>query len=518
MKTNLTALLALLLAGLGSAWAAEHVWENFDELPLGSVANQPGWAGFMVARTAQVSNVQAHSPDNSLRFAWNTNSPNATAATHTNLNVRLGGMTGQVVRADFHLFIQSTNTPFMMALVPLNGASLVFQNPDGAGQIGFEPYHPTRIPLIVNRFVPVTMLYHAGRNQYALEYDGERVVDWSNAERPTAATQYTHALFLRSGDTLSSQGDMFVDNVRIETYPYEVWAWWRCTWADNLRVSEQLGQFKPAWRTVLATAVSPAHDPVWDGRHDFRNEGATRNLVSSPASNAVATPVATNWTLEAVVRLSEDRSQTLFEWGRDLGFNSTEALIGLRYQAGLGLGFELRDAQQSTTDYQEQVTVRLELDERWHHVAMVKSGTNLLTYIDYQMVASTPLNAFSRGGYTFGTQTRAVIGRALNNAAHVAETTAVDEVRFSSRSLEPYDFLQPARPWIVRMAHDPGDNTWSMLFKGILGRTYRIETSPVLGPGENWTVESDDYEVDSTYSPFWSNTSTTKRFVRIIRK
>jgi hypothetical protein len=68
------------------------------------------------------------------------------------------------------------------------------------------------------------------------------------------------------------------------------------------------------------------------------------------------------------------------------------------------------------------------------------------------------------------------------------------------------------------MAHDPGDNTWSMLFKGILGRTYRIETSPVLGPGENWTVESDDYEVDSTYSPFWSNTSTTKRFVRIIRK
>ncbi len=516
MKKTLTAILALLLAGVGSALAAEHVWENFDGMPLGPVASQTNWAGFLAARTAQVSNVRAHSPSNSLSFPWNTNSPNATAASHTNLLVRLGDLTGSVMRVDFHLYIQNTNTPFTVALVPSSGSSLNFINQGGVGRIGFDPYNATPVPLVPYGFVPVTMLYHAGRNQYALEYDGTRVVDWAAAERATSATQFNMAIFLRADDTLASQGEMHVDNVRVETYPYDVWAWWRFNGENPL--PEQLGQFAPVWNTILSSPAEAASDPVWDGWHEFHNEGAVQYVVTGSASNTTATPVTTNWTLETVVRIFEDRNQALFYWGRDSGFNSTEAMIGLRYLAGSGLEFELRDAQQSTTDYHSQVTVPFEPDGRWHHVALVKSGTDLLTYIDYQAVAATPLNAFARGGYTFGTHTRAVIGRSLNNANQAPDTTAFDEIRFSNRSLEPYDHLQPARPVVVRMEHDPGDDTWSMLFKGILGRTYRIETSPAIGPGENWTVVYDDYEVDSTYSPFWDNTSTSNRFVRIFRK
>jgi hypothetical protein len=157
-------------------------------------------------------------------------------------------------------------------------------------------------------------------------------------------------------------------------------------------------------------------------------------------------------------------------------------------------------------------------DGRWRHIALVKSGTTLLLYLDYQMVATAPLGSYAAGDYSFGAGTEATFGRTLNNANQAPDTTAFDDIRFSSRGQEPYDFLQPARPLIVRMDHDPGDNTWNMYFKGIHGRRYRIESSPVLGPGENWTVVEDDYEVDTTYSYFWNNTSTSNRFVRIHRK
>ena len=141
----------------------------------------------------------------------------------------------------------------------------------------------------------------------------------------------------------------------------------------------------------------------------------------------------------------------------------------------------------------------------------------MLLYVDYQLVATAALNSFARGGYAFGAGTLAAIGRTLNNGSHLSEETVIDEIRFSSRSLEPYDFIQPARPLIVQMEYET-DNTWNVVFKGILGRSYRIESSPVLGPGENWTVDDDDYVVDSVYSYFWSNALTPRRYVRIIRK
>ncbi len=516
MKTTITLIMTLLLAGLGSALAAEHVWENFDQMPLGSVASQTNWTGFFAARTAQVSNAQAHSPSNSLRFPWNTNSPNATAATHTNLKVRLGGLTGNVMRVDFRLFIPSTNTPFAVALIPSSGNSLNFIHQGGVGRIGFDPYHATPVPLVPNGFVEVTMLYHAGRNQYALEYFGERVVDWAAAERATAATQFISAVFLRADDTLASQGNMYVDNLRVETYPYDVWAWWRFNGENPM--PEQLGQFAPVWNTVLSSPAEAASDPIWDGWNEFHNEGAVQYVLTGSASNTVATPTTATWTLETVVRIAEDHTQTLFHWGRDLGYTSTQAMIELRYEATSGLRVLLRDGQQTTSEHFSQVTTPYAADGRWHHVALVKSGTDLLTYVDYQMVAATPLNAFARGNYMFGAGTHAAIGRTLNNANQARATTAMDEIRFSSRSLEPYDHLQPARPVVVRMDHDPGDNTWNMYFKGIHGRRYRIETSPVLGPGENWTVEEDDYLVNTTFSYFWAPASASKRFVQIIRK
>lgn len=516
MKTTITLMITLLMiTGLGTARAAEHVWENFDEMPLGSVASQPHWTGFMAARTAQVSNAQSHSPSNSLRFPWNTNSPNATAAGRANLNVRLGDLTGQVVRVDFQLFIPNTNTPFSVALIPSSGQSLNFINQGGVGRIGFDPYNATPIPLIPNGFIPVTMLYHAGRNQYALEYFGARVVDWSNAERPTAATQFNSLLFLRIGDTLASTGNMYVDNLRVETYPYDVWAWWRFNWENPL--PEQLGQFSLVWNTMLASPTPAASHPVWDGWHEFHNEGAIQYVQTARASNTAATASAANWTLEAVVRIAEDHTQTLFHWGRDLGYTSTEAMIELRYEANNGIRALLRDGQQATSDHFSQVTAPFPADGRWHHIALVKSGTDLLTYVDYQMVDATPLNAFARGNYMFGAGTEAGIGRTLNNAHQALATTAMDEIRFSSRALEPYSFLQPARPVILRMRQNPDENTWNMLFKGILGRTYRIESSPALGPGEDWTLVEDDYEVDSTFSYFWHYTTTPTRFIRIIR-
>jgi hypothetical protein len=342
MKATMATITTLLLAGLGSALAAEHVWENFDDIPLGPVASQPGWTGFFAARTAQVSNARAHSPSNSLHFPWNTNSPNATAATHTNLKVRLGGVTGQVVRLDFHLYVQNTNTPFTVALNPSSGASLVFANQGGVGRIGFDPYNATPVPLVPYGFVPVTMLYHAGRNEYALEYFGARVVDWAPAERATAATQFMNAIFLRADDTLASQGEMHVDNVRVETYPYDVWAWWRFNGENPL--PEQLGQFALVWNTILSSPAEAASDPIWDGWNEFHNEGAVQYVVTGSASNTTATPSTANWTLEAVVRISEDRTQTLFHWGRNIGYTSTEAMIELDYVAGGSLRALLRDA------------------------------------------------------------------------------------------------------------------------------------------------------------------------------
>ena len=506
-----------------AASAAELLWANFDASPTGSVAALPGWtrAAWLGGITARVDNVNySHSPSNILELPWNAT---ASSAVFTNFNSTYSTNEHPVIRCSAKLVTLNTNAYFQLGLRnSASGARLTFEGTNGYGTFGTETHDSVHFPLVNDRFVDVTFFYNRSNNHYRIDYDYTNRLAWSTNNAPSSVvhTQFNQFVVSRPGGTASTTGSFLVDDVSVETFPPHVWAWWRCTSISTRPFVEQLGTFPPARRASVANAAGPgATDPVWDGRGDAHNEGASRQLVATATNCAVAIPASTNWTVEAVFRMSAaTQNVCILDWGRGNGSTATGAWINVAYNTNGYINLNLRDTQQADVSFTSLALRNFVPNGRWQHVAVVKSNANVALHVDYQLVTNRTLVAVSDGSYGFGTDSRATVGISLGGANPCDASTLIDEVRISGKALVPAEFLQPGQPMIVDIDNSPTNAAWQLTMKGILGKSYRLDASPSIGPGATWQYATGlvaSYTFNYVDVP---STVPRTNFVRLVRE
>lgn len=522
MKTT-RLFLCLALAVCSAAPAAELLWQDFDSAPTGSVAALPGWsrASWLGGLTGRVFNVDAsHPPFNTLELVWNVI---GSSAVFTNFNSAFNPANEHpVIRCSAKLHCSNTNAFFQLGLRDSKTGNLLsFQSTNGYGCFGFIHRDKFFAPLVPDRFVDVTFFYNRSNNQYRCDFDFTNRLAWTtNDEGLATVTQFTQFVSTRLNDTVPTSGPLLIDDVSVETFPPYVWAWWRCSLEPGARFVEQLGSFKPAFRAGVANAEVPgSSDPVWDGAGDVHNAGALRQLQAGPAEAALPLPATTNWTFETAFRMSPAAADTtFFDWSTNLGHNATSAWIQIGYSTNGYIYANLRDSQQGDVTYVNLGLRYFFPNGRWQHLAVVKSNANLTLYVDYQFVTNRVLTSPADGSYAFSTAARATLGIALNSGNPVLADTSLDEIRFSGKALAPAEFLQPGQPLIVDIVDHPTNATWKLTLKGILGKSYRVETSPALDPDAARQFATNlvaDYTFNYIYVP---GTAPKTNFVRVVRE
>ena len=521
MKTT-RLFLCLTLALVSPVFAAEHLWTDFDASPTGSVANLPGWtrASWLGGITARVDNINySHSPSNILELPWNAT---ASSAVFTNFNSTYTTNEHPVIRCSAKLATLNTNAYFQLGLRnSSSGARLTFEGTNGYGTFGTETHDVVFVPLVNDRFIDVTFFYNRSNNHYRLDYDYTNRLAWSSNNAPSSVvhTQFNQFVVARPGGTASTTGSFLVDDVSVETFPPHVWAWWRCTSISTRHFVEQLGTFPPTRRASVANAAAGgATDPVWDGQGDAHNEGASRQLVANATNCAVAIPASTNWTVEAVFRIAAATQHVAFlDWGRGNGSTATGAWINVAFNTNGYVNLNLRDSQQADATFTSLALRDFVPNGRWQHVAVVKSNANLALHVDYQFVTNRILTAPADGSYAFGVDSRAAVGISLGGANPCDADSLIDEVRISGKALVPAEFLQPGQPLIVDIDNSATNAPWQLTMKGILGKSYRVETSPSIGPDADWQYATNrvaDYTFNYIDIPA---TVPKTNFVRILR-
>ncbi len=505
-----------------TAPAAELLWANFDASPTGSVAALPGWtrAAWLGGITGRVANVNAsHSPSNILVLP--RNNVGSSSAVFTNFSSTYTTNEHPVIRCSAKL-VAPSNIFFQIGLRnSTSGAFLAFQPTNNFGGFGFLAHDWILFPLVHDRFVDVTFFYNRSNNHYRCDYNYTNQIPWiTNSESGATVTQFNQFVFARFNAPTNPSEELFLDDVTVETFPPHVWAWWRCTSISTRPFVEQLGTFPPARRASVANAAGPgATDPVWDGRGDAHNEGASRQLVATATNCAVAIPASTNWTVEAVFRMSAaTQNVCILDWGRGNGSTATGAWINVAYNTNGYINLNLRDAQQADVSFTSLALRNFVPNGRWQHVAVVKSNANLALHVDYQLVTNRTLVASSVGSYGFGTDSRATVGISLGGANPCDASTLIDEVRISGKALVPAEFLQPGQPMIVDIDNSPTNAEWQLTMKGILGKSYRLDTSPSIGPGATWQYATGlvaSYTFNYVDVP---STVPRTNFVRLVRE
>ena len=514
-----------LLGAIGSvAPAAELLWQNFDSVPTGSVAALPGWtrAAWLGGITGRVADVNySYSPSNILELDWNST---ASSAVFTNFHSTYNPTNEHpVIRCSAKLFTGNTNAYFQFGLRnSCSGARLTFEGTNGFGTFGTETHDVVFVPLVNDRFVDVTFFYNRSNNYYRLDYDYTNRLAWSTNNAPSSVvhTQFNQFVVARPGGTAATTGSVLIDDVSVETFPPHVWAWWRCTSISTRHFVEQLGTFSPTRRASVANAAGGgATDPVWDGQGDAHNDGASRQLVANGTNCAVAIPASTNWTVESVFRIAAaTQNVAILDWGRGNGSTATGAWINASYNTNGYVNLNLRDAQQGDTTSVNIALRYFTPNGRWQHLAVVKSNANLALYVDYQFVTNRTLIAPATGAYAFGTDSRAAIGISLGGANPCDADSLIDEVRISGQALVPAEFLQPGQPMIVDIDNSPTNAEWQLTMKGILGKSYRLETSPSIGANANWQYATGlvaSYTFNYVDVP---STVPRSNFVRLVRE
>ncbi len=512
----------LMLISFSAAPAGELLWANFDAAPTGSVANLPGWtrAAWLGGITGRVDNVNAYqSPSNILVLT--RNNAGSSSAVFTNFQSTYNPANEHpVVRCSAKL-VTPSNIFFQIGLRnSASGAFLSFQPTNNFGGFGFLAHDWIIFPLVHDQFVDVTFFYNRSNNHYRCDYNYTNQIPWiTNSEGGATVTQFNQFVFARFNTPTNPSSELFLDDISVETFPPHVWAWWRCTSISTRHFVEQLGTFPPTRRASVANAAAAgATDPVWDGQGDAHNEGASRQLVANATNCAVAIPASTNWTVESVFRISAATQNVAFlDWGRGNGSTATGAWINASFNTNGYVNLNLRDAQQADATFVNLALRDFVPNGRWQHVAVVKSNANLVLYVDYQFVTNRILTAPADGSYAFGTDSRAAVGISLGGANPCDADSLIDEVRISGKALVPAEFLQPGQPLIVDIDNSATNAPWQLTMKGILGKSYRVETSPSIGPDAHWQYATNrvaDYTFNYIDIPA---TVPKTNFVRILR-
>lgn len=124
---------------------------------------------------------------------------------------------------------------------------------------------------------------------------------------------------------------------------------------------------------------------------------------------------------------------------------------------------------------------------KWHHLAFVKNGANLLQYVDYQVNGSHNWPGWEHAVTDLG---QFIIGSTIM-APHNCFDGCIDEVRFSDVALAPADFIHVVRglPPIMHRIDRP-TNEVGLLFSSDTTSVYVVESAPPGPTRGPWSHEA----------------------------
>lgn len=494
--------------------AGELLRETFDDAEAGSITNLPHWTELYTAPT--ISTARPYSSPHALELRPVTT--DRTGAIASNFLARYP--TNQptehpVIRVSAKFFLPHTNVHLQFGLRDSQSQSFFyFVITNGLAKLRS---HDTGVTLPTGAYFNVIFHLNRSNTQARLDINNTNLINWGDYTSGVNGARFNQLVIFREPHPSQDQQSVFVDDIRVDTFLPHILAWWRLD--DALTpFADQLGAFHSPTQPSPGILVAPnnhPYDPLHDGANDLTNEAVIRKPISANLACARTTPVFSNWTLESIFRHDPAQTaNTLFDWGTSIGSNSERSFISFSHRSIYQLCANLRDAHQTTTDKDWlPFLAAYTPDARWHHAAMVKDGTNLYTYLDYQLISVTNLSSAASGGYIFDTNSVARIGQTLNNGNTSIEQDFFDQVRFSRVALTPRQFLQPARPLILASPHSALDPEWQLTVKTIQGRKYQIETTGVLAnifwaPYYNFTATGPLSSIDVSIT-------SARRFIRI---
>jgi hypothetical protein len=445
MRVSLGFLLFSLIfvqAGQAAYW---H--EAFDGFPTVAITNQVGWeslGGAVDAGAARVSDGLSYSGARSLYLAPVGLTINRRLAVYTNFTYaytvgqdRLLRISAQVYRENLNQYLTlqvGTNATGGIRLkTDLDGTMLL--NDVSAG-----------IPWPAGEWTRIVIWHDMDNQRTALDVDGVSRISWTHGI--ASLTSCDQVRLQRSKLLATDTGVIYVDNLSVETVPLDTTLWWRLEESSGLHLEELTGwaQAVPVagadgfWRKPLFGDYRPVGEFAL-----YRNAGSMAGLVVTNIPVRAARPQVYAWTLEWFYQAGTSYTNTHdlcslqgapFDSLIDVQwrFNSVSGLAGLRLSL---------QADDSVSGAQElDVPVTILRDSLWHHVALVKDGTQLITYRDYRPVYTNQLDGRSLGAYRFGAGTQLSIGSGLAGLA-MHPDFVVDEIRYTEAALGADRFIRP---------------------------------------------------------------------------
>ncbi|HMP72625.1 MAG TPA: hypothetical protein PKE55_05110 [Kiritimatiellia bacterium] len=444
--------MAALGALFSGATQGAYWHEDFDGLPMGSITNQAGWeslGGAMDAGAARISEGLAYSGVRSLYLAPVGLTIQRRLAIYTNFTYRYAVDQDRILRVSANVFRENLGQ-YVSLVVGTNASGGLRLENDLSGGMTLNGVS-AGMPWPTGVWTRIVIWHDMVQQRTALDVDGLSRIAWtSGVAQVTACDQVrVQRTKLLSIDT----GGIYVDDLSVEMIPQHTAAWWRLEETSGSRLEEWTGWAHTApapgagvpWRQPFFADYRPA-GPV----DLYRNTGCMIGLVvTNVPVRAPRNPVF-SWTLEWFYRAGEGHTNThdlLLMQGAPI-----DCHINLQWrhstlnQIYLELSLKAEDSPGGAQELGIPLTNLR--DDRWHHVAVVKSGSQLITYRDYRPVHTNDLDSRAVGAYRFGAASKISIGKGFEGKL-MHPDYVVDELRYTEAALSPDRFIRPGGPVIT---------------------------------------------------------------------
>jgi len=425
---------------------AGNWFEDFDALPAGPIDTQPGWEGshsaIDVVSGGALSSI--HALDLPQSFA------STRTAEYDLLDVSCAN---KILRFSFKIQRDNSAQSFRMNLIDGGATRLYISTDTSDGTITINGTD-TGVPYGNSQYVTLTLFYDEDSNKASLDRDGVEILPWTDL----GITHFTSldTIQLRRVSGTTDSGTMLIDNLSIQAINDTVLGWWRFeegtgTWGSeesgNFYANSYYSQSGGGWDAAsFALGAMFNGDGVVDDYYARLNTRMDENTPKK-ARNATA-----NWTLEFIVSFDGFDHCTLLDWASATPpISNSGAWIRVDWASSVRqIDVFLRDSDQGDSDYRRYMVANVPRDGKYHHIAIVKNGSDLNAYIDYIPTTNViaTLDSSCDGTYSFATSARVNIGQEYDGDQPAQGGIRFDEFRFSQgASLER--FLRINQPFIV---------------------------------------------------------------------
>lgn len=400
-----------------------------------------------------------------------------------------------VIRASVMLYRQNLNQQVSMNLGNRSNQVVTVKSNLQRTRIVVNSY-TTAVNFVVGEYANLTLYYDIDQHLASLDYAGTNIMPWRSVG--SSSTNTLNAFSLRRDSVgLGTEGMVAFDEVVVETFPRHTWAWWRFERETYRMIPDRTGRFLPSERPSPGSTsrwVQPSWNMLSVKGQPYHNRQALQQFhTSTLLVPTQETGIQNFWTLEMIVKIApaQDATVSLFEWGEpNEPQQSTNSWIAVQWEADSNLRLNLREMSRPDTNRETKLfTNVLPADDRWHHLAVVKSGSQLRMYVDYDFLVIHDLGDAADDLYAFNTTSRSVIGQRMQPGATTSrssENTSADEIRFSWDALGKEDFLQLDQPYLSENVSIQPTTPWYLYAATQPLKYYQAETR-VLGPSSQWS-------------------------------